>query len=171
MKRIALGVCIGVLISVLPARPGVVKRTDKYVRHAQVCQRITDRDRRPTPSRRLYARSGPGKFRNWAFRLWRGRARDACGKVRYLNAEPVRAIRYVFQRVEQAAKAISVVRCETGGKFNTTATNGQYENIFQMGLSERRRFGWHVAGSPPLDATWSAFFYWRVSGWSPWSCA
>jgi hypothetical protein len=148
---------------------GIVKRIDGYAYHAQHCQRITDRDRRPTPTRRLYARSGPGEFRSWAFRLWRGRARDSCGKVRYLNADPVRAIRYVFRRVGEAAKAISVVDCETGGAFNTTASNGGvYLGLFQMGPYARARYGhsWDALGQ-----TWSAYFYYRAAGWGPWECA
>jgi len=64
--------------------------------------------------------------------------------------------------------AFNVVACETGGRYNTTADNGQYENIFQMGLSERRRFGWHVKGDSPMKAARAAHAYWRVSGWSPW---
>jgi hypothetical protein len=151
------------------AQGTIIERTDRHVRHTQSCERMADRDRAPTPTRRLYARSHSRPFRNWALNLWRWRARKACGKVRYLNSDPRLAVRYVFQRVAQAAKALSVVRCESN--FWLWARNGQYENIFQMGLSERRRFGWHVAGSPALVASWAAFGYWRVSGWGPWACA
>jgi hypothetical protein len=161
------------LLTPASASSSLVQRTDKLMRHTQHCERLSDRDRSPTPSRRLYARTkAHPAFRNWAWRLWNGRAHRACGKVRYLNADPVRAIRYVFQRVAAAAQAIAVSSCETGGAFNTTATNGQFVNLFQMGYNERRRYGWHVAGSPPLDAAWPAFFYFIDSGrdWSPWSC-
>lgn len=69
-------------------------------------------------------------------------------------------------------QALAVSYCETGGTYWPGATNGQYVNIFQMGYSERRTYGWHIAGSPPYVAAKAAWRYFVASGrdWSPWSC-
>jgi hypothetical protein len=158
---------LAVLLAPGPAGASLVQRTDKVMRHTQHCERLADRDRSPTPSRRLYARTHSQPFRNWAYRLWNGRAHRACGKVRYLNASPVRAVAYVFRRVAQVAKALSVVRCESN--FYTGASNGGvYLGLFQMGPYARAKYG-HSRDA--LGQTWCAYFYYRDAGWSPWACA
>jgi hypothetical protein len=57
--------------------------------------------------------------------------------------------------------------CES--KHSTTAQNGQYLGLFQMGWNERRLFG---HGSTPRKQALAAHRYFVVSGrdWSPWSC-
>jgi hypothetical protein len=64
-------------------------------------------------------------------------------------------------------QALQVARCESG--FVTTAQNGQYLGLFQMGSSERRLFG---HGPTPLVQAKAAYRYFVQSGrdWSPWSC-
>lgn len=51
----------------------------------------------------------------------------------------------------------------------SVADNGQYEGCFQMGSSERRKYG---NGAGVWDQARAAFRYFVASGrdWSPWSC-
>lgn len=67
-------------------------------------------------------------------------------------------------------QALRVAWCES--RFSTRATNGQYVNLFQMGYWERKRYGWHVAGSPARLAAQAAYRYFVATGktWRPWSC-
>lgn len=68
-----------------------------------------------------------------------------------------------------AWQAIAVSKCETGGKFNTNASNGQYKSIFQMGDNERATYG---DARDAVGAARAAYSYFRATGsdWSPWSC-
>jgi hypothetical protein len=76
-----------------------------------------------------------------------------------------RAICDVFGRY--CKQAIEVARCES--HLQTTARNGQYLGLFQMGASERSRFG---HGPSALEQAIAAHRYFVASGrdWSPWSC-
>jgi hypothetical protein len=78
---------------------------------------------------------------------------------------PAKAICYVFGA--RCGEALRVARCESG--YRTTAQNGQYLGIFQMGTSERRLFG---HGPTALAQARAAYRYFVRSGrdWSPWSC-
>jgi hypothetical protein len=82
-----------------------------------------------------------------------------------LRTSPVKAICYVFG--DYCRDALRVARCESG--YRTTAQNGQYLGMFQMGTSERRLFG---HGPTPLAQARAAYRYFLRSGrdWSPWSC-
>ena len=53
--------------------------------------------------------------------------------------------------------------------YRTTAQNGQYLGLFQMGSSERQLFG---HGASALEQAKAAHRYFVLSGrdWSPWSC-
>jgi hypothetical protein len=64
-------------------------------------------------------------------------------------------------------QALQVARCESG--FSTTATNGQFLGLFQLGSSERRLFGHGTSAKAQAKA---AYRYFVTSGrdWSPWSC-
>lgn len=64
-------------------------------------------------------------------------------------------------------EALAVARCESG--LRTTAQNGQYLGLFQMGSSERRLYG---HGPSALEQVRAAHRYFLTSGrdWSPWSC-
>ena len=64
-------------------------------------------------------------------------------------------------------QAIDVAWCES--RLSTTAQNGQYLGLFQMGSNERRLFG---HGDTALDQAVAAHRYFMNSGrdWSPWSC-
>jgi hypothetical protein len=64
-------------------------------------------------------------------------------------------------------EALQVARCESG--YRTTAQNGQYLGLFQMGTSERRLFG---HGTTAIEQARAAYRYFVRSGrdWSPWSC-
>ncbi len=64
-------------------------------------------------------------------------------------------------------EAIAVAWCES--RLQTTAQNGQYLGLFQMGSSERELFG---HGATARDQAAAAHRYFVRSGrdWSPWSC-
>lgn len=86
---------------------------------------------------------------------------------------PANAICNVFGRY--CSQAIAVVRCESGdneGELSphiVYASNGQYQGAFQMGSSERARYG---HGMTVLEQARAAYRYFVASGrdWSPWSC-
>ena len=85
--------------------------------------------------------------------------------MRRVAKSPVKAICFVFG--DYCGEALRVARCESG--YRTTAQNGQYLGMFQMGTSERRLFG---HGPTPLAQARAAYRYFVRSGrdWSPWSC-
>ena len=64
-------------------------------------------------------------------------------------------------------QALTVARFESG--LSEWAQNGQYQGLFQMGSSERARYG---HGPSPWTQARAAFRYFVQSGrdWSPWSC-
>jgi hypothetical protein len=82
-----------------------------------------------------------------------------------LNAHPREAICHVFK--DYCGEALRVAHCES--RFSTTAQNGQYLGLFQMGTSERRLYG---HGPTALQQSRAAHMYFMRSGrdWSPWSC-
>jgi hypothetical protein len=79
--------------------------------------------------------------------------------------KPESVICHVFRR--HCRQAVQVARCESG--FSTTAANGQFLGLFQMGSSERRLFGHGASAATQAKA---AYRYFVTSGrdWSPWSC-
>ncbi len=92
--------------------------------------------------------------------------RDARQEARRLAQAPPRvAIRAVFGRYSE--QAIGVAWCES--RLTTTAQNGQYRGLFQMGASERKLFG---HGDTAHEQALAAHRYFVRSGrdWSPWSC-
>ena len=64
-------------------------------------------------------------------------------------------------------EALEVAWCES--RFSTTARNGQYLGLFQMGSSERHRYG---HGRTVRAQAVAAHRYFVASGkdWSPWEC-
>lgn len=84
---------------------------------------------------------------------------------RLAKAPPTAAIRAVFGRF--ASEAIKIAWCES--RLVTTARNGQYLGLFQMGSHERGLFG---HGSSAHAQARAAHRYFVRSGrdWSPWSC-
>ncbi|HEX4746641.1 MAG TPA: hypothetical protein VFU99_07130 [Gaiellaceae bacterium] len=64
-------------------------------------------------------------------------------------------------------EAVAIAWCES--RLRTTAENGQYLGLFQMGSYERRLFG---HGSSAHAQATAAHRYFVRSGrdWSPWSC-
>ena len=78
------------------------------------------------------------------------------------------AVRAHWQERADRVKAFDVIACETGGRYNTTATNGQYLGLFQMGQWARSRYG---HGETARAQARAAYRYWRKSGWAGWSCA
>jgi hypothetical protein len=123
---------------------------------------------------RYVASRGAGRERWWHKRAvpWVSRELAETRNLILLRslASPHAAICYVFG--PYCGQALAVADCETGGTFSVWAVNGQYVNLFQMGYHERRVYGWHVAGSPPIVAARAAYRYFAASGfdWSPWTC-
>jgi hypothetical protein len=85
--------------------------------------------------------------------------------IRLAEMRPAEVICEVFGRY--CRQALSVAWCES--RHATTARNGQYLGLFQMGSFERARFG---HGPSAWDQTRAAYRYFILSGrdWSPWSC-
>jgi hypothetical protein len=73
----------------------------------------------------------------------------------------------------ESREAVTVAKCEASALWwwhrnqPTQAVNGQYKGMFQMGESERERFG---HGPDPWSQARAAKRYWNVSGWHPWQC-
>jgi len=65
------------------------------------------------------------------------------------------------------AQAIAVARCESG--LSTTAENGQYLGLFQMGSVARAKYG---HGPDAWTQAEAAFRYFADSNfsWGPWTC-
>lgn len=78
---------------------------------------------------------------------------------------PQQAICRVFG--PHCRQALEVAHCES--RYSTSARNGQYLGLFQMGSSERRLFG---HGDDAEEQARAAHRYFVHSGrdWSPWSC-
>lgn len=90
------------------------------------------------------------------------RARELRGLAKL---PPRRAICDVFG--SYCRQAIEVAWCES--RLQTTAENGQYRGLFQMGSYERSLFG---HGSTAHAQARAAHRYFILSGrdWSPWGC-
>ena len=81
------------------------------------------------------------------------------------NRTPREVICDVFGRY--CDQALQVARCESN--FRTTAQNGQYLGLFQMGSSERALFGHGASAEAQARAAWR-YFVRSGRDWSPWSC-
>jgi hypothetical protein len=90
------------------------------------------------------------------------RARDG---RKLAKLPPRQAICTVFG--SDCQEAVAVAWCES--RLTTTAQNGQYLGLFQMGSYERSLFG---HGNSALDQAQAAHRYFVRSGrdWSPWAC-
>jgi hypothetical protein len=82
-----------------------------------------------------------------------------------LARSPEKAVCHVFGAY--CHEALQVARCESG--YQTTAQNGEYLGLFQMGSSARQLYG---HGESALEQAKAAYRYFVRSGrnWSPWSC-
>jgi hypothetical protein len=80
-------------------------------------------------------------------------------------ASPAVAICKVFG--SRCNEALRVSRCESG--LRTSARNGEYLGLFQMGSKARRLFG---HGPTAIEQVRAAHRYFVASGlsWRPWSC-
>lgn len=87
-------------------------------------------------------------------------------RIRTLRLAPPKvAICAVFKGY--CAQAVDVARCES--RLTTTAQNGEYLGLFQMGFTARQLFG---HGPTALAQSVAAHKYFVSTGrdWSPWSC-
>lgn len=78
------------------------------------------------------------------------------------------SVQQVICRVfgSQCAMALRVAYRES--RYSLTATNGQYEGLFQMGSSERATYA-TIGYSTAYEQTVAAHNYFAVAGWGPWS--
>ena len=90
----------------------------------------------------------------------------ARGARQLVSLPPKAAICAVFG--DHCQEAVAVAWCES--HLSTTAQNGQYLGLFQMGSYERQLFG---HGDSAHAQALSAHRYFVRSGrdWSPWSCS
>lgn len=124
---------------------------------------IAGEKRTTAKSRRAYARARVRQLTSTVAAL-RAKIR-ARTERRLASLPPRKAICSVFGSYCQEALAVSW--CESNHR--TTAQNGQYLGLFQMGAYERRLFG---HGSTARAQALAAHRYFVRSGrdWSPWSC-
>jgi hypothetical protein len=85
---------------------------------------------------------------------------------RLAKAPPRAAICHVFGR-RYCREALTVSWCES--RHSTTAQNGQYLGLFQMGSWERQLFG-HGATAHEQAAAAHRYFVLSGRDWSPWGC-
>ena len=105
-------------------------------------------------------------YLKWQAKLWAHRA-DEVFRTYVALSDPREAICHVFGTYCEQALAVS--RCESGYAHSVRAHNGQYLGMFQMGSSERAKYGHSME---PLGQARAAYAYFVASGrdWSPWSC-
>jgi hypothetical protein len=118
-------------------------------------------------SRRLVQRKAQRVKETLARRAAEKRRRAKTRELASLrHAPPKKAICEVFGP-RHCRDAIAVAHCES--RLTTTARNGQYLGLFQMGSSARSRYG---HGSTAYEQAKAAHEYFMASGrdWSPWSC-
>ena len=84
---------------------------------------------------------------------------------RLASLPPRKAICSVF--ADDCRAAIAVAWCES--HLQTTAQNGQYLGLFQMGSYERRLFG-HGPSAHAQAIAAHRYFVRSGRDWSPWSC-
>ena len=120
-----------------------------------------------TAQRHLAAVKAEGRARPARGRPPDGRRTAKRKQLRFLASlrTPEKAICHVFG--SYCDQALQVARCESG--LRTSAQNGQYLGMFQMGSNERALFG---HGATALEQAKAAHRYFVRSGrdWSPWSC-
>ena len=96
----------------------------------------------------------------------RKRQEQARRRAALRRASPRKAICAVFGG-RHCKEALAVAHCES--RLTTTAANGQYLGLFQMGSTPRRIYG---HGASAYEQARAAYAYFVDSGrdWSPWSC-
>lgn len=187
LKALALGLCALVLCATpvaahagTTANPGVelARHVKSMRKHATVIRFFQShrwllrdpRFAREAAHRLGRARRGLEQTQAKAARLRMELARRQreSARRRFLASverSPEKAICHVFGTY--CEQALQVARCESG--YRTTAQNGQYHGIFQMGSHERQTYG---HGATALAQAKAAYRYFVLSGrdWSPWSC-
>lgn len=64
--------------------------------------------------------------------------------------------------------ALNVARCESG--YRTSAVNGQYLGIFQMGTNERARYATMGYSTAYQQVVAAHNYFVAAHGWGPWEC-
>lgn len=140
----------------------------QVARDQRFLRRLVDvRYQQITGARPLYGLiSHRARFHRIAFR-WHRHLLAHYRRVLSRSLSPQSAIAQVFG--PYANEALRVSYCETGGTYSTSASNGQYLGLFQMGDYARSRYG---HSSTALGQARAAYAYFVDSGrdWSPWEC-
>lgn len=76
------------------------------------------------------------------------------------------AVRAAWHERAERVQAFNVAWCES--RYKTTARNGQFLGLFQMGAWARARYG---HGTTAVAQARRAHAYWADVGWAPWTCA
>jgi len=84
---------------------------------------------------------------------------------RLRGATPREAICGAFR--DNCRDAVDVAWCES--RLQTTAQNGQYLGLFQMGTMARQRFG-HGPSAWEQATAAHRYFVYAGSNWGPWNC-
>ena len=123
----------------------------------------TSEHRRETTAKLRHARTRLAQLERTIVAL---RAAVRRREARRLATMPPRtAICDVFRR--RCREAVAVAWCES--RLNTTARNGQYLGLFQMGSRERELFG-HGPSARAQAVAAHRYFIRSGRDWSPWSC-
>lgn len=92
--------------------------------------------------------------------------RPSEAKIASLDSQYPLFKRALVKHFGRAWKEAAVVSYREGS-WHRNASNGQYQGTFQMGSSERAKYG---HGPTLADQAAAAARYWRRSGWGPWEC-
>src|SRR5262245_42707745 len=140
------------------AEAPILAATDRARIATWRCERALGRH--PTQTVWSYRKAFASRaYRVWVRELWQGRA-ERCGRwLQSVALSPWAAIHEVFDPYGAGDEAVRVSQCESG--LSTRAANGQYLGLFQMGASERARYG-HSHSA--LGQARAALAYWLASG-------
>lgn len=127
------------------------------------------------------ARTPNGRMARRRARIWTRVVRRELGETRLERRQHLRARRSLQSTYAaptstaevicqvfgpECSKAVAVATCESS--LSTTAQNGQYLGLFQMGDYARARYG---HGWDAWTQARAAYAYFRDAGWAPWECA
>jgi hypothetical protein len=118
-----------------------------------------------TPTRYAERRTTSVAFLRWDERLWSTRRARAKARARAAPASIPGIIGRVFGANASEARAIAYRESH----YETTAVNGQYRGIFQMGSRERTTYA-TIGYATAYEQVVAAHNMFRVRGFEPWTC-
>lgn len=122
-----------------------------------------------TPTTRSYRRATSVGYVGWVYRYWKRTNWRVLQRYKHFHWLPTGTVPQIIEAVfrEDPRGALNVASCES--HYSTTAANGQYLGIFQMGSSERAHYA-TIGYATAYEQVVAAHNYYLVSGWGPWSC-